>query len=108
MTLNEYQKAALETAYYPKDVAILYLALAINGEAGEIAEKVKKLYRDRNGIGNMNFSKSVAMELGDVLWFVSVMAEELGFSLNDVAQLNIDKISSRKERGVIGGNGDNR
>ena len=108
MTLNEYQKAALETAYYPKDVAILYLALAINGEAGEVAEKVKKLYRDRNGVGDMNFAKSVASELGDVLWYVSVMASELGFTLEDVAKMNIDKIKSRKERGVLGGNGDNR
>lgn len=108
MEINEYQQAALSTAYYPKDISLIYLALAINGEAGEVAEKVKKLYRDRNGVGDMNFAKSVAAELGDVLWYVSVMASELGFTLEDVAKMNIDKIKSRKERGVLGGNGDNR
>lgn len=108
MTTNEYQKAALETAFYPKNVAVMYLALAINGEAGEIAEKVKKLYRDKGGVGDMNFAKSVAKELGDVLWYISVMANELGFTLDEIAQMNIEKINSRKERGVLCGSGDNR
>ena len=108
MTTNEYQKAALETAFYPKNVAVMYLALAINGEAGEIAEKVKKLYRDKDGVGDMNFAKSIAKELGDVLWYISVMADELGFTLDEIAQMNIEKINSRKERGVLCGSGDNR
>ncbi len=108
MELNDYQEAALKTAYYPKGMALIYLALAINGEAGEVAEKVKKLYRDKDGKGDMNFTRSVAKELGDVLWYVSVMAEELGFTLEDIAKTNIEKINSRKERGVLGGNGDDR
>lgn len=102
-TLNDYQDAARATAIYPSDKGIEYCALGLNGEAGEIAEKVKKWMRD----GSLNLIQT-AKELGDVLWYCANMAEELGFTLEQVAQMNLDKLSSRSERGVLQGSGDNR
>lgn len=108
MTLNEYMQAALETAVYPEEYRIIYPALGMTGEAGEVADKVKKVIRD----DNQNFSAArkieIAKEVGDVLWFCATMAHDLGFTLEEVGIINIEKLKSRKERDVIGGSGDNR
>jgi len=108
--LNEYQNKAYKYAVYPSiggDDKI-YLALGLAGEAGEVADKIKKIYRDKGGVYSDNDLKEIMLELGDVLWYVSEMSRVLGFSLNDVAQENINKLESRFNRGVIGGSGDNR
>ena len=108
MTLREYQKKAQETAQYPgKGLNLTYPVLGLCGEAGEVADKVKKVMRDNNG--SLDGKRGcIAYELGDVLWYVTDLAVELGYSLEDVARMNIEKLSSRKARGVIGGSGDDR
>lgn len=108
MELNEYQKAALSTAIYPNDYNISYLALAICGEAGELADKVKKVIRDKNGQFYIADLSAIALELGDILWYVANLAKVLGYDLSDIAQMNIEKINGRVERGTIHGTGDNR
>ena len=108
MTLNEYQLAALETATYPRRYHIIYPALGLAGEAGEVAEKIKKVIRDHNEEFSDEKKFEVIKELGDVMWYVATLAHELGYNLDQVAQINYDKLTSRKERGMISGNGDNR
>lgn len=108
MELNDYQKAALSTAIYPNDSKISYLALAICGEAGELADKVKKVLRDKNGQFYNADLTSLALELGDILWYAANLAKVLGYELSDIAQLNIEKINGRVERGTIHGTGDYR
>lgn len=108
MELNEYQKAALSTAIYPNDNNISYLALAICGEAGELADKVKKVIRDKNGQFYIADLSAIALELGDILWYAANLAKVLGYDLSDIAQMNIEKINGRVERGTIHGTGDNQ
>lgn len=108
MTLNEYQNAALETAVYPDAMRINYPTLGMCGEAGEVADKVKKVYRDHCGEFTPEVRKEVMKECGDVLWYVAVLAHDLGFSLEEVAATNIAKLASRKQRGKLNGSGDNR
>lgn len=108
MTLNEYQQIALETAVYPADYKVIYPALGMNGEAGEVADKVKKAIRDKGGILGEDDKKSLALEVGDVLWYCATMANDLGYTLQDIAEMNRDKLRSRKLRGKLGGSGDSR
>ena len=109
MDFAEYQAAATETAVYPdRGENLYYPAIGLNGEAGEVAEKVKKLMRDHGGVLTDDISESIAKELGDCLWYISEMATQIGASLEAIAQMNIEKLSSRQQRGVIQGNGDNR
>tara|TARA_Y100000034_G_C6907745_1_gene421797 strand:- start:2164 stop:2499 length:336 start_codon:yes stop_codon:yes gene_type:complete len=111
MEFNKYQVKAKETAIYPRDSEILalsYTVLGLVGEAGEIANKVKKIIRDKSGRIDDKTRSDLSKELGDVLWYLSTLASELGIELNDVAEDNIKKLYSRKERGVLGGTGDNR
>lgn len=108
MKLNEYQKSALETATYPEEYQVLYPSLGLAGEAGEVADKVKKVIRDDGGVMSEEKRQAIAMEIGDVLWYCAVLAHDLGFDLSKVAEMNIKKLRSRKERGVLGGSGDNR
>ncbi|MCD8386416.1 MAG: nucleoside triphosphate pyrophosphohydrolase family protein [Bacteroidales bacterium] len=108
MTLNEYQQAALATACYPKDMSILYPVLGLSGETGEVADKIKKVYRDHNGEFSDEQRRAIAMELGDVMWYCASLAHDLGFTLDNIAQMNISKLASRLQRGAISGNGDNR
>ena len=102
MTFDEYQKFARSTAIYPKECKVTYPTLGLCGEAGEVAEKVKKNIRDGKSLDG------VGLELGDVLWYISALADDLGVTLEEVAQANVDKLTSRKERNMIGGSGDNR
>ncbi len=108
MTLSDYENKINEFAIYPESgqgtpMALAYCALGLGGEAGEYSEKVKKLIRD----GKLD--KPLALkELGDVLWYLTRSANELGYSLVDVAQVNIIKLHDRKNRGVIQGSGDER
>jgi len=108
MTLNEYQKEAIVTAKYPEHMKVLYPVLGLCGEAGEVAEKVKKIHRDKEGVIGELDRLEIAKELGDVLWYISTTAKDLDFTLEDIAAMNIKKLRSRKERGAIHGSGDNR
>jgi NTP pyrophosphatase (non-canonical NTP hydrolase) len=109
MFLNEYQEAALNTAVYPNQGAnFAYPALGLAGEAGEVADKLKKVIRDNGGVLTDPVRDAVAKELGDVLWYVSVLAQEMDYSLEEIAQTNLDKLASRQQRGVLSGSGDNR
>lgn len=108
MTLNEYQQKALETALYPQEFKIIYPALGLTGEAGECADKVKKVIRDNNKEFTSEKKLEIAKEIGDVLWYCATLANDIGFSLETIGQMNYDKLCSRKRRGVISGNGDNR
>ena len=107
-TFDAYQTEAKETAIYPHNMKILYPALGLTGEAGEVANKVKKLVRD--GLDNMppDWREQIAGELGDVLWYSSAIATDLNMSLGQIAMSNRNKLNSRKERGKIGGFGDTR
>ena len=107
MTLNEYQQAALETAVYPEEFRIIYPTLGMAGEAGEVADKVKKVIRDYGSFTSEQ-KREIVKEIGDVLWYCATLANDLGYSLEEVGIMNIEKLKSRKERGVIGGSGDNR
>ena len=108
LTFDDYQAKAKETAIYPQNVKLLYPALGLTGEAGEVANKVKKVVRD--GVNNMpsDWREQIAAELGDVLWYVASVATDLNLSLGQIAEENNTKLNSRKERGTIGGFGDTR
>lgn len=109
MTFKDYQKKSRQTAIYPgKDTNFIYPTLGLVGEAGEVAEKIKKTIRDDNGILTDEKKEELKKELGDVLWYLSQISTEIGASLEDIAKMNIEKLFSRKERGVLSGSGDNR
>ncbi len=108
MTLNKYQQKALTTAVYPEDKKIIYPTLGMTGEAGEVADKVKKVLRDNHQMFTYDKKTEIAKEIGDVLWYCAVLAHDIGFSLEEVGSMNIAKLASRQERGVLGGSGDNR
>ena len=108
MELNEYQKRALETAIYPSDTKIVYPTLGITGEAGEVADKVKKVIRDNNREFTEEKKRELAKEIGDVLWYCATLSHDIGYTLDEIATMNYEKLSSRQKRGVIHGSGDNR
>ena len=109
MNINDYQVAALATAIYPNQGAnFAYPALGLAGEAGEVADKLKKVIRDNGGVLTDPVRDAVAKELGDVLWYVAVLASEIDYNLSTIAKANLEKLASRQERGVISGSGDNR
>jgi NTP pyrophosphatase (non-canonical NTP hydrolase) len=110
MTLDDYQKEALVTALWSGDDLkdLSHWVLGITGEAGEIAEKVKKLIRDFNGQLNEEQKFELVKEIGDVMWYLAVLAEHLGYKFEAVGRMNIDKLRDRQKRGKIGGSGDNR
>ena len=123
MTLNEYQDKAKETAQFPlclvdsmtgsgiatqRPAKWIYPVLGLVGEAGEVAEKFKKIIRDKHGVMTPDDKSLIVKELGDVLWYIATIADSIGATLEEVAQTNYDKLKSRKERGKIEGNGDER
>jgi NTP pyrophosphatase (non-canonical NTP hydrolase) len=109
MDLDEYQRGALRTAASrDKPNELLHLVLGLVGESGEIAEKFKKWVRDLDSDESRIDRADIAKELGDVLWYVAVLADYLDLSLDDIATANLAKLASRQGRGVLGGSGDNR
>jgi len=109
MKLNEYQEKAISTAIYPRTYAVgTYPVLGLCGEAGEVAEKVKKVIRDKNGIYDPEDVDNIKKELGDVLWYVANIAWDFNIPLEKVAEMNIEKLQSRKDRGKLRGSGDDR
>lgn len=109
MTLDEYQEAAMETAIYPRvGHRVVYPALKLNGEAGEFAELVGKMFRDDAGVLSEKRRIALVKELGDVLWYVAACANELGYGLDAVALINLEKLQARKAAGNIQGSGSDR
>lgn len=113
MDFNEYQKKSREFAIYPhQGDTFQYPILGLVGEAGEVADKLKKHIRD-DGIEkpsglSAEHTQELAKELGDVLWYVAQLSTELQLDMNEVASMNIAKLEARKERGKLQGSGDNR
>ena len=109
MNLNEYQTLAKRTAApYDKKNEIFDLLLGLVGEAGEIAEKAKKIVRDQDSDFSKFDKEDLKKELGDVLWYLAILADYFDIPLDEIGQKNIDKLASRQARGKISGSGDNR
>lgn len=107
--LDDYQRGALRTAASrDKKNELLHLVLGLVGESGEVAEKFKKWVRDLDSDESRIDRADIAKELGDVLWYVAVLADYLDLSLDDIAAANLAKLASRQQRGVLSGSGDNR
>jgi len=105
---NAYQRMAAKTAIYPDEHRILYPALGLAGEAGEVANKVKKLIRDGPDGRPEDWREQISSEIGDVLWYCAALATDLNLTLGMIASQNEKKLSARKDAGTIGGSGDNR
>ena len=106
MDIKEYQNRALKLAIY-KD-KIIYPSLGLCGESGEVAEKVKKALRDNNGQFTEETKQELIKEIGDVMWYVVAILNDIGSDLESCMSINITKLESRAKRGVLTGNGDNR
>jgi NTP pyrophosphatase (non-canonical NTP hydrolase) len=111
LTLGKYQERASETAVYPgkgEIVGLMYAALGLAGESGEVCNKVKKIQRDSGGLLTDEKRDALKAEVGDCLWYLSALANELGASLDDIARENLSKLQGRKDRGTLTGDGDKR
>lgn len=112
MDFNEYQQAAMSTAIFKPEYEIIYPTMKLCGEAGEVAEKIAKVYRDqpdaRVYFETPEFKQAIKKELGDVLWYIAAISRTFKIDLSDVAESNIAKLADRKARGVINGSGDER
>ena len=108
MTFEEYSRDALATSICPENMDVIYPLIGLSGEAGEVAEKVKKVYRDNNGIFTDEIKHQIVKELGDCLWYINKMVADLGYSLEDAANTNLYKIIKRRAENTIHGEGDNR
>jgi NTP pyrophosphatase (non-canonical NTP hydrolase) len=108
MNLNEYQKESSKTRVAKYEPGYIYTALGLAGEAGEVADKIKKILRDNEAVVSEERRQELKKELGDVLWYVAQLSLDLGFDLDDIAITNLTKLRSRYERGEIKGDGDNR
>lgn len=109
MTFREYQRASRRTAIYPDQGRnFVYPTLGLAGEAGEVADKIKKVLRDANGQLTDDQRQAIAAELGDVLWYLAQLATELGLDLDVIVADNLTKLVSRQQRGQLHGSGDRR
>lgn len=108
MNFTEYQSGAMKTAIYPEQLKVLYPALGLSGETGEVCEKIKKVFRDSKGIFTPESKAEILKEVGDVLWYLSAICSDLELNFDDAAIVNISKLTSRLERGALRGSGDNR
>jgi len=108
MKISEYEEKAQATAIYPDSHKITYPALGMAGEAGEVANKVKKLIRDGKDEMPDDWREQLASEIGDVMWYCAALARDLDVSLTTIMAANLDKLKARQERGTLGGSGDKR
>ena len=106
--LDMYQKVAKTTAIYPREQAIIYPTLGLTGEAGEVANKVKKIIRDGSDKTSEDMVQAISSEIGDCLWYIAILADDVGVKLSDIANANLEKLANRKEKGTIHGSGDTR
>jgi NTP pyrophosphatase (non-canonical NTP hydrolase) len=106
MNFYEYQIGALKTAVYPKKYAISYPALGLAEEAGEVCGKIAKMQRD--GINMKDQQQAIAAEMGDVLWMLAALAHDCGLSLQQIAEMNVEKLKKRQVKGTLHGEGDDR
>ena len=106
--LDMYQQVAKTTAIYPREQAIIYPTLGLTGEAGEVANKVKKIIRDGSNKNDDRMVSEIKSEIGDCLWYIAVLADDIGCKLSDIANANLIKLANRKEKGTIHGSGDKR
>jgi NTP pyrophosphatase (non-canonical NTP hydrolase) len=106
---SDYQTAARQTAVYPnRGSNFVYPTLGLAGESGEVAEKIKKVIRDKNSVIDEETRQALKKELGDVFWYIAALCDEVGLDMEDVAKSNIKKLLDRQERNVLHGSGDNR
>jgi NTP pyrophosphatase (non-canonical NTP hydrolase) len=106
---SDYQAAARKTAVYPnRGNNFVYPALGLAGESGEVAEKIKKVIRDKNSEIDEETRLALKKELGDVFWYIAALCDEAGLDMEDVAESNIKKLLDRQQRNVLHGSGDNR
>lgn len=106
---DEYQGFCKSTAVYPKiGKSFVYPLIGLQGEVGEVSEKIKKLFRDDKGKLSKEKRNEIIKELGDVMWYISQLSTEFGVKFSDVIKGNIEKLSSRQKRNVLHGSGDNR
>ncbi len=108
MTFDEYQKKVRETAFYPHHMKVSYPVIGLAGEVGEVAEKVKKVFRDKGGKFTDEDKLAITKEIGDVLWYLANICYDLNVELGDAALMNIKKLESRKDRNKLAGSGDDR
>ena len=109
ITASIYQEKACETAIFPKKQAMEYLTLGLTGESGEIANKVKKFIRDGASKDEYLAKRiEIGYEIGDVMWYCAVLADELDMNLGHIMEKNLEKLADRKKRGALSGSGDNR
>ena len=106
--LDMYQKVALTTAIYPREQAIIYPTLGLTGEAGEVANKVKKIIRDGSNSKDEKLVSEIKAEIGDCLWYIAVLADDFNIKLSDIASANIEKLALRQKNNTIHGSGDDR
>jgi len=106
--LDMYQQVAKTTAIYPREQAIIYPTLGLTGEAGEVANKVKKIIRDGTNKNDEGLVQDLSAEIGDCLWYIAVLADDFNIKLSDIANTNIEKLANRKKNNTIHGSGDTR
>ena len=106
--LDMYQKVAKTTAIYPREQAIIYPTLGLTGEAGEVANKVKKIIRDGSNKNDDSLVSEIKSEIGDCLWYIAVLASDFNIKLSDIASSNLEKLANRKKNNTIHGSGDTR
>ena len=106
--LDMYQKVALTTAIYPREQAIIYPTLGLTGEAGEVANKVKKIIRDGSNSKDEKLVSEIKSEIGDCLWYIAILANDFDIKLSDIASTNLIKLENRKKKDTIRGSGDKR
>ena len=106
--LDMYQKVALTTAIYPREQAIIYPTLGLTGEAGEVANKVKKIIRDGSDSKDEKLVSEIKAEIGDCLWYIAVLANDFDIKLSDIASTNLEKLANRKKNNTIHGSGDTK
>jgi NTP pyrophosphatase (non-canonical NTP hydrolase) len=107
-TFDDYQQAAAQTAIYPEDTRVTYPALGLAGEAGEVANKIKKIIRDDGMVVTEERRAQISKEIGGVMWYVAALCTDLELNLGDVCRENIAILNSRQERGTLQGDGDER
>lgn len=108
LTFKEYHEEALSTSVCPENMDVIYPMIGLSGETGEVAEKIKKVFRDKGGNFTNGDKWEIIKELGDCLWYINKMAADLGYTLNDVAVAGLNKCYKRRAEGTLHGDGDNR